>query len=652
MKIKFLALFLFINILKISAQETTEKSKYDPTVVFNPLLYFQPSTIYRSGSGNPGPGYWQNQANYKISATLDAEQNRIFGNVKIDYINNSPDELTFIWLQLDQNKFNPTSRGSKSTPVSLGRYGIKNFDGGYAISNLKLEASGNKYSGQGLKSIIDDTRLQIFLNEPLRSKQKAEISMEFEFLIPKNGADRMGMFEAKEGIVYEIAQWFPRVCVYDDIEGWNSTPYLGAGEFYLEYGNYDFEITVPFDHIVVASGKLMNPKDVLTSKQIDRLKKAQNSDETIEIVEKNEIGKSGTRPKNNGTLTWKFSCENTRDVAWASSKTFIWDAARAKMPSGRTVLAQSVYPAEYDGKGGWGRSTEYTKHSMEYYSKTYYEFPYPTATNVAGIVSGMEYPGIVFCGASSKRAGLFGVTDHEFGHTWFPMIVGSNERKYAWMDEGFNTYINYLSEKNFNKGEYFHEQKIADFGSFIRGSKPIMNQADAIAESELGSLAYFKPALGLRMLSEAIIGEDRMNLVLREYIRRWAFKHPTPFDFFHTIEDVAGEDLGWFWKSWFFENYKIDQSIKSAKYRNGKPEDGLSITIENLEQMPMPVEVEVKEKGKDAQSIKLPVEIWMRGKEWTFAYPSTSEVEHVKLNPKGILPDSNTKNNTWKPESK
>ena len=309
MKIKFLVLFLFINILKISAQETTEKSKYDPTVVFNPLLYFQPSTIYRSGSGNPGPGYWQNQANYKISATLDTEQNRIFGNVKIEYVNNSPDELTFIWLQLDQNKFNPTSRGSKSTPVSLGRYGIKNFDGGYAISNLKLEASGNKYSGQGLKSIIDDSRLQIFLNEPLRSKQKAEISMEFEFLIPKNGADRMGMFEAKEGIVYEIAQWFPRVCVYDDIEGWNTTPYLGAGEFYLEYGNYDFEITVPYDHIVVASGKLMNPKDVLTSKQIDRLKKAQNSDETIEIVEKNEIGKSGTRPKNNGTLTWKFSCE-------------------------------------------------------------------------------------------------------------------------------------------------------------------------------------------------------------------------------------------------------------------------------------------------------------------------------------------------------
>ena len=648
MKIRLFVLALSFAVQGFG-QESTDKSKYDPVAVFNPMINYQPSTVFRSASGNPGPSYWQNQANYKITAALDDQKNSISGSVKIEYINNSPDEITFIWLQLDQNKFNSDSRGSKTTPPNLGRYGLKDFEGGYKISNLKLESPKMNARNQSVKSLIDDTRMQIFLSEPLRTKQKIEISMDFDFLIPSNGSDRMGMYEAKDGMIYTIAQWFPRVCVYDDIEGWNTTPYLGAGEFYLEYGDYDFEITVPYNHTVVASGELLNTREVLTGKQIDRLKKAQNSDETVVIFDKSEIGKNGTRPKNSGTQTWKFSCKNTRDVAWASSSVFVWDAARAVLPSGKNILVQSVYPAEVDAKAEWGRSTEYTKHSMEYYSELLYEYPYPVATNVAGIVSGMEYPGIVFCSVRSKRAGLFGVTDHEFGHTWFPMIVGTNERKFAWMDEGFNTYINMLSLKAFNKGEYYKEQKTQDMAFFARGSKAILTQPDAMPEAEIGSLAYYKPAMGLKMLAEAVVGEERMNLALREYIRRWAFKHPTPFDFFHTVEDVVGEDLGWFWKSWYFENYKIDQSIKNAKYINNQASNGISITLENLEQMPMPVEMEIKEKGKETKYINLPVDIWAKTKEWTFNYPSTGEIESIKLNPKGILVDFNTKNNIWKP---
>lgn len=648
MKIKSIILS-FLVVAQVFGQEVNEKSKYDPIAVFNPMINYQPSSVYRSASGNPGPAYWQNQANYRISANLDERNNTISGSVKITYINNSPDEITFLWLQLDQNKFNSSSRGSKTTPPNLGRYGLKDFEGGYKLSNVKVVQGRINAKNGATEPFIDDTRMQIFLQEPLKTKQSVEVSMDFSFLIPENGADRMGKYDAKDGVIYTIAQWFPRVCVYDDIEGWNTTPYLGAGEFYLEYGDYDFEITVPYNHVVVGSGELMNAKEVLTSKQMERLKKAQSSDDAVWILERNEIGKSNSRPKNSGTLTWKFSCNNTRDVAFASSSAFVWDAAKATLPSGKVILVQSVYPAEVDGKNEWGRSTEYTKHSMEFYSKLLFEYPYPVATNVAGIVSGMEYPGIVFCSTKSKKAGLFGVTDHEFGHTWFPMIVGTNERRFAWMDEGFNTYINMLSVKAFNSGEYFKEQKTQDMGFFARGSKVILTQPDAMPEIEIGSLAYYKPAMGLKMLSEAVVGEDRMTLALREYIRRWAYKHPTPFDFFHTVEDVVGEDLGWFWKSWFFENYKIDQAIKSTKYINSKPANGISITLENMEQMPMPVELEIKEKDKDAVIIKMPVDIWSKTKEWSFNYPSTGEVESLRLNPRGVLLDSNLKNNTYRP---
>ena len=644
-KIKLLILgVLFLG--NLSAQES--KSTYNSSDVFSPLTNYVPGNKYRSASGQPGPEYWQNRADYTIKVGLDTAKNAIDGSVAITYTNNSPDELTFIWLQLDQNKFKQNSRGNAVTPLNVGRYGVTNFDGGYNLSEIKAVT---KVSNKSVLSstFIDDSRLQIFLSEPLKKGQQIVISMKFNFLMPQNGSDRMGLYDAKDGKIYQLAQWFPRVSVYDDIKGWNTLPYLGAGEFHLEYGDYNFEITVPRDHIVVASGELTNPKEVLTATQIQRLATAQNSDKTQYIIKADELGKSTTRPAGNGMLTWKFTCKNTRDVAWASSKTFVWDAAKINVPSGKKVLAQSVYPAEIGDNDAWGRSTEYTKGSIEFYSNWLMEYPYPVATNVAGIVGGMEYPGIVFCSARSKKAGLWGVTDHEFGHIWFPMIVGTDERRYAWLDEGLNTYINSLATKAFNNGEYHVYNPAKNMARFMSVSKSIMNTPDAIPERELGILAYYKPSLGLTMLSDAIVGEERMKLALKEYTRRWAFKHPTPFDFFNTMENVLGEDLGWFWKSWYINGYKIDQSVKSVKYTNEDPAKGAIIELENLNQMPMPVEVEVKEKGKDAQVVKLPVEIWQKGNTWSFAYPSTSELESVKLNPRGILPDVDAKNDTWKP---
>jgi hypothetical protein len=644
-KIKLLVLgVLFLG--NLSAQEV--KSTYNSSDVFSPLTNYIPGNKYRSASGQPGPEYWQNRADYTIKVSLDTTKHAIDGSVAITYTNNSPDELTFIWLQLDQNKFKQDSRGNAVTPLNVGRYGVTNFDGGYNLSEIKAVSKlGNKSVLSS--TFIDDSRLQVFLSEPLKKGQQIVISMKFNFLMPQNGADRMGLYDAKDGKIYQLAQWFPRVSVYDDIKGWNTLPYLGAGEFHLEYGDYNFEITVPRDHIVVASGELTNPKDVLTATQIQRLAQAQNSDKTQYIIKADELGKSSTRPEGNGMLTWKFTCKNTRDVAWASSKTFVWDAAKINVPSGKKVLAQSVYPAEIGDNDAWGRSTEYTKGSIEFYSDWLMEYPYPVATNVAGIVGGMEYPGIVFCSARSKKAGLWGVTDHEFGHIWFPMIVGTDERRYAWLDEGLNTYINSLATKAFNNGEYHVYNPAKNMARFMSVSKSIMNTPDAIPERELGILAYYKPSLGLTMLADAIVGEERMKLALKEYTRRWAFKHPTPFDFFNTMENVLGEDLGWFWKSWYINGYKIDQSVKSVKYTNDDPTKGAIIELENHNQMPMPVEVEVKEKGKDAQVVKLPVEIWQKGSTWSFAYPSTSELESVKLNPRGILPDVDAKNDTWKP---
>lgn len=652
MRAKFLVILTFFS-YQVFAQET---GKFNNLDAFNPMFNYQTSTAYRSASGNPGPMYWQNSADYKINATLDEANNRVFGDVQITYTNNSPDQLSFIWLQLDQNQFNDNSRGGKTTPVQQGRYGNKGFMGGYEIKNVKAEKKGAAKKGKANQTsvysahIIDDTRMQVRLSEPVNKGEKVVITLEFGFDIPAYGSDRMGKLTTQNGIVYELAQWYPRVCVYDDVEGWNVLPYLGAGEFYLEYGDFEYNVTVPFDHIVAGSGELINPSEVLTKKQIERLAAAAKSEKTVMIRTAEEIKDPASRPKTSGMLTWKFKCNNSRDVAFTSSRSFIWDASAINLPSGKPCLAQSVYPVESAGNDAWGRSTEYVKGCIEFYSSYLYEYPYPVATNVAGIVGGMEYPGIVFCSSRSKGAGLWGVTDHEFGHIWFPMIVGSDERKFPWMDEGFNTFINGLSTKHFNNGEYYRKGNAQQLAPFFHRGTPIMTRPDVVAASELGTLAYRKPGYGLTMLREVVLGEDRFDYALREYIKRWAFKHPTPFDFFHTIEDAGGEDLGWFWKSWIYNDWKIDQGVKEVRYVGNDAAKGALITIENLEQMPMPVKLKIKESNGTESIVDLPVEIWQKGPSWTFSYPSKSEIAEIVIDPELVLPDTNLKNNTWTPK--
>lgn len=644
------SLFAFLIVVISFSQ-----SKYDAKEAFNPQFYPCPGNEFRSASGEPGPKYWQNKSDYKINCTLDTAQHSVTGDVELTYTNNSPDNLKFLWLQLDQNIYKKDSRGSATTTETGGRWANAKFTEGYKIKSVSVEYNGKKYT---TKHIIADTRMQIWLQDALKSSGgKVKLSIQFQFEVPQYGTDRMGRLNTKNGWVYEIAQWFPRMCVYDDIQGWNVLPYVGAGEFYLEYGDIEYIVTAPSNLIIVGSGELQNSQDCFTPEQNKRYNDAKNSDKTVVIRSDKDVTDKNAQPKK-ANSTWKFKIQNTRDVAWAASKAFILDAARINLPSGKKSLAMSAYPVEStkDKKGNdWRRSTEMAKGSIEHYSGKWFEYPYPAAVNVAGIVGGMEYPGIVFCGYTTTGPGLWGVTDHEFGHTWFPMIVGSNERKYAWMDEGFNTFINDLSTEAFNKGEFKEQSFFNDpaspmmvkytFGEKMDG---LYNVPDAIQQENLGIAAYMKPAQMLHALRDVILGPERFDAAFREYVNRWAFKHPTPWDFFHTMENAGGEDLGWFWRGWVLDTWKIDQSVKGVKYIKNIPENGAEITLENMEKMPMPVTVLVKEANGKEHTINLPVEIWQRGAEWTFGVPTTSEIKEVILDPDKKLPDWNRDNNKWK----
>ncbi|MCW3116068.1 MAG: peptidase [Chitinophagaceae bacterium] len=648
---KIILSFCGIMMLIISFAQQ-QQSVYNNREAFNPQFYPYPGNDFRSASGEPGPRYWQNHADYKIDCTLDTANHGVSGHVEITYTNNSPDNLKFLWLQVDQNIYKKDSRASFTTTQTGGRWANAKFTEGDVIKSITVDDNGKKYTA---KFNSTDTRMQVWLQDALKSSGgKVKVSIDFQFEVPERGTDRMGRLKTKNGWIYEIAQWFPRLCVYDDIQGWNTLPYLGAGEFYLEYGDFEYSITAPSNLVVTGSGELQNPQDCLTADQLKRYNEAKGSEKTVVIKSEKEINDKNAKSKA-ALSTWKFKIKQARDVAWAASKAFIWDAAKINLPSGKNCMAASVYPVESIKKNGWQRSTEMVKGSIEFNSKTWYEFPYPVATNVAGTVAGMEYPGIVFCSSGSSGAGLWGVTDHELGHTWFPMIVGSNERKYAWMDEGFNTFINDFSTESFNKGEFkeqgfFNDPNSPFMVKYVFGEKMdgLYNIPEVIQQDNLGVAAYMKPSMMLHQLRENILDSARFDAAFREYINRWAFKHPTPWDFFHTIENVSGEDLSWFWRSWVLNTWKLDQAVKDVKYVKDKPENGALVTIQNMEKMPMPVTALIKEANGKEHQISLPVEIWQRGAEWTFSVPSTSEIKEVVLDPDKKLPDQNRDNNSWK----
>jgi hypothetical protein len=648
-----LSAFIF-GFSTVLAQGVKPVSNYNYNETFANNFYTKNATDTRSASGQPGAKYWQNRADYSLTASLNDQTKEIIGSEILTYTNNSPDKLGFLWMNVDQNLFKKDSRGNAIIPLNGSRNGAKGqeFDGGFKIKSIKVISSvGGKSVEKEAAFTVVDTRMQVNLPQDLSGNgTSVKLKIEFSFVSPDYGSDRMGVVDTKNGKIFTIAQWYPRMCVYDDVRGWNISPYLGAGEFYLEYGDFDVAITAPASHIVVCSGELQNPTEVYTAEQQKRWATAKNSDKTVMIRTAEEVTNAASRPVGKTNLTWKFKIKNARDVSWASSAAFIIDAARINLPSGKKSIAISTYPVEADGQAAWSRATEYTKTSIENYSKRWFEFPYPAATNVAGNEGGMEYPGIVFCDLKSKGAELWGVTDHEFGHGWYPMIVGSNERLFAWMDEGFNTFINGISSEDFNSGEYKQPTPNMHQSAEMLTNpdlEPVMAAPDNLKEPNLGILGYFKPGSGLDMLRNNVLGKERFDKAFRTYTERWAFKHPMPDDFFRTIENVAGEDLGWFWRSWFMNNWSLDQGVSKVKYVKGDAKNGAQVTIENLDKMVMPVVVEIKTKSGVVSRKSLPVEIWERNKEWTFKVDTDEELDSITLDPDNSLPDSNSENNVW-----
>ena len=644
---------ILLSLVLALAQQATQPSQLPAlpaartdTSPFRRLELSTP-TLLREGSGRPGPAYWQQRVDYTIAVSLDTATHTIAGRETIRYTNRSPDTLSYIWLQLDQNLFRDDGRGAVLNPPDA-RFAARGFRGGFVLDRVEsVRPSGRQTVRRALKTTANGTLMRVELDRALAPRGVTSLEIGYSFQVPEHGADRMGREQFPEGWLYEIAQWYPRLAVYDDVRGWNTEQYLGQGEFYLEYGDIDFAITVPRGFIVAATGRLTNPLEVLTATERARLARALHSDSTVAIIAKSEVGQPSTRPAGtSATLTWRFSAKNVRDVAWAAAPNFIWDAS-----GWNGILMQSFYPPAADSV--WRESTKMVRHSIKHYSEKWFPYPYPTAININGPVAGMEYPMIVFCASRRSTRGLFGVTTHELGHQWFPMIVGSNERLYAWMDEGFNTFINVYSARTF-----YHDtmgpggsgiESWAAFAGSGRDEAPSIMPADRVPGFLLGAAAYGKPEVGLFLLRHSILADTtRFDTAFREYIRRWAFKHPTPADFFRSMEDGVGEDLSYFWRGWFLRTDVVDQAVDSV--RTARDSTGTTYTTIYLSSpggLPMPVNLRLTFADGSVENTRLPVEAWFEGNHFVYVRIFAKDLVKVEIDPDKNFPDVRRQNNTW-----
>jgi hypothetical protein len=548
------------------------------------------ATPYRTASGAPGHAYWQQRADYTIRATLDEAKRALTGSEQITYHNNSPDTLHYLWLQLDQNIYKADSDArmvmtapsreawgkARSDEEGMKFEGMRNilagreFDGGFKITAVK--GSG----GAALPYTINRTMMRIDLASPLKPGERFVFNIDWHYNINEQkvlgGRSGFEYFSEDKNALFEVAQWFPRMAAYYDVQGWQHKQFLGSGEFTLEFGDYDVALTVPADHVIASTGELQNPNEVLSAAQRERLAKARNSDKPVLIVTQAEA-EAAEKSVSSASKTWHFKARNVRDFAWASSRKFIWDAQGYKK-DGSNVMAMSYYPKE--GNPLWEKfSTQAIIHTIEQYNKFSFDYPYPTAISVNGPVGGMEYPMISFNGPRpvkdkktgeitySKRAkyGLIGVVIHEVGHNYFPMVINSDERQWTWMDEGLNTFVQYLAEQAWEEHYPASRGDARTITEYMRSKNqvPIMTNSESLLQ--FGNNAYAKPAAALNVLRETVLGRELFDHAFREYARRWKFKRPTPADFFRTMEDASGTDLDWFWRGWFYTTDAVDVSI-------------------------------------------------------------------------------------------
>jgi len=603
----------------------------DPFATTNRIDWPGPNR-YRSSSGISGPDYWQQRADYTINASLDTSTTELKGSVQIRYTNNSPDTLRFVWVQVDQNLYRTGSKGSALFPADS-RWGVRGFEGGYSFSEVRV-------NGTSVQPRINDTMMRLDLPTPLAPHGgKATIAIRYAFKVPEHGSDRMG----RDSALYEIAQWYPRMAVYDDVRGWNTDPYLGQGEFYLEYGDYDYSVTVPAGYVVAGTGVLQNPDEVLSLEQRRRLTTASHSTDVVPIITQAEAAAAKTQSKA-GIKTWHFRAQNVHDVAWAGAPDFRWDAT-----SWNGILTQAYYEFPKAGKA-WEQAAEQTQWTIRQYSQLFFPYPWPQATSVAGPVGGMEYPMFVMVGyGSDDPASIFGTINHEHGHEWFPMIVGSNERRYAWMDEGFNTYLNAFANEARYSGQSAYPGYLRNWADAVtRGTQsPLMTAPDDIDPSALGAIGYRKPALVLLTLRNHVVGSDLFDTAFRDYIRSWAFKHPTPGDFFRSIESSTGEDLSWFWRSFFYSTDVLDIGIDSVSTHATDGQTFATIALHRFTSVPFPVRLRVAYADGTTQDFAFPVNVWARGSRFDAVIAVHGKITGVRLWPDPSVPDWNPSNDTW-----
>ncbi len=648
---------MFLAMVAVAAPAAAQPSPYDPLKTFAPLTLPAPATTLRTGAGTPGPALWQNRADYSIDARIDIATQRLSAEETISYTNNSPDTLDSLWIQLDQNIYRQDSRAGAFGGAGR-RRGGNAFTEGYVIEAVQAERGGRAVTAT---YFISDTRMRVDLPAAVKAGGgQVKLHIRYHYTVPGLFGGRTAWNTNPNGAIFDVAQWYPRLAVYDDVRGWDTLPYL-ANEFYLEYGSFDYAVTVPADMLVAGSGALTNPKDVLTPDQQARLEKARASDKTVVIRTPDEV--LATKPAAAGvTKTWRFHMDNTRDVAFTASRAFVWDAARINLPDGKTALAQSVYPPESVGPEGWSRSTEYMKDAVERFSRRWYPYPWPNAINVAGPATGMEYPGIVFDGITDRAKTLFFISAHEIGHSWFPMIVGSDERRDAWMDEGFNTFIDVYESDDFANGLYGPKRD----GEYAPGPEtpgeqiavllkdpeapPIVSRADTVKEKYRHSVSYFKTAFGLTLLREDILGPERFDPAFRKFIADWAYKHPKPSDFFRAMESAGGEDLSWFWRGYFLNNWTHDMAVTDVSYDGGDPAKGASVKVANLGQLVLPATLRVTYRSGETREVKIPVEAWMQVGSHTYAFEGFGPIVDATIDPDRRLPDVDRTNNSFKPK--
>jgi len=608
---------------------------------------------FRSASGMPGPLYWQQKADYDIRASLDTATHTIHGEETITYHNNSPDTLRYLWLQLDMNNGAPTTRFAPLNPfarqepgVTLGAT-IERLNAVHAPPARRGRAAGPATTAP-LAYRVNSTMMRVDLDQPLPPHGVATLDLAWHHQIPRQG--RTGRQQEPTGWLYDVAQWYPRMAVYDDVRGWNTDQYISA-EFYLEYGDFDVALTLPAGYTVTATGTLRNAAEVLPAMIRQRLAAAAHSDTIVHIIRGSEVGTPALLPPRTGaTRTWRFHADNVRDFAWATAPNYMWDAS-----SWDGILMQALYPPE--DSTTWATAADMTRHSVMIHSR-WFHYPWPTAISVDGPVGGMEYPMITFDNDDNVKE-LYYTIAHEQGHEWFPMMVGSNERLYPWMDEGFNTFIDWYTFRDRYPTDTTRIQSL-EFGSmhayqrFLNTYRdveaPIMVPQDRAPNGLMsGWNAYGKPGVALHFLREQVVDSTAFDAAFREYVRRWVFKHPTPADFFRAMNDGLGEDLSWFWRGWFLRDDHLDQAVDSVGMRTLQRRTFAVVFLSSRREMVAPVQIRVTLSDGTIRNEKLPVETWLRGANaaWPVEVAAGVRIVRVEIDPWNAYPDVDRSNNVW-----